>query len=102
MFESVLSSEQLESHLQASEITNAAFARVWAFIAARIKASGSVQEQEVCDEILQHFEEHGATTYSPPIVGVNANGGNPHYATGTGARTTIREGDFVLVDLWAR
>jgi len=102
MFESVLSQEQLESHLRASDITNAAFTRVWAFIAARIKACGAVQEQEVCDEILKHFEEHGATTYSPPIVGVNANGGNPHYATGTGANTTIREGDFVLVDLWAR
>ncbi|MFN5053168.1 MAG: M24 family metallopeptidase [Planctomyces sp.] len=102
MFESVLSPEQLDSHLQASEITNSAYARVWAFIAERVRATGSVQEQEVCEQILQHFEEHGATTYSPPIVGVNANGGNPHYATGTGANTMIREGDFVLVDLWAR
>ena len=102
LFESVLSPEQLESHLRASDITNSAFARAWAFIAARIRSQGAVQEQEVCDEILKHFEEHGATTYSPPIVGVNGNGGNPHYSTGSGTETTIREGDFVLVDLWAR
>lgn len=102
LFESVLSDDQLQSHLRASEITNAAFERVWSFIAHRIRQAGSVQEMEVSDEIMRHFEEHGLTTYSPPIVGVDGNGGNPHYATGTGANTTIREGSFVLVDLWAR
>lgn len=101
-FESVLSPEQVQSHLQASDITNAAFGRAWSFIAERIRAVGFVEELDVCQQILQHFEENNATTYSPPIVGVNANGGNPHYSTGTGACTTIREGDFVLVDLWAK
>lgn len=102
LFESVLSEEQLQSHLRASAVTNAAFDRVWAFIARRIREAGSVQESEVSDEIMRHFDEHGLTTYSPPIVGVDANGGNPHYATGTGSQTTIREDSFVLVDLWAR
>ena len=102
LFESVLTDEQLQSHLRASEVTNAAFARVWSFIASRIRENGSVQELEVSDEIMRHFEEHELTTYSPPIVGVDGNGGNPHYATGTGANTTIKAGSFVLVDLWAR
>ncbi len=101
-FESVLSPEQVQSHLKASEITNAAFGKAWSFIAERIRTAGFVEELDVCQQILQHFEEHNATTYSPPIVGVNANGGNPHYSTGSGACTTIREGDFVLVDLWAK
>ncbi len=102
MFESVLTDEQLQSHLEASEVTNAAYARAWKFIADRIRTTGSVQETEVSDEIMRHFAEHNLTTYSPPIVGVDANGGNPHYATGTGADTTIREGRFVLIDLWAK
>ncbi|MFZ9090840.1 MAG: M24 family metallopeptidase [Planctomycetaceae bacterium] len=102
IFESVLTPEQYDSHKQASAITNAAFDRVWTFIADGVRRNGQVSESEVCDHILQHFEEHDATTYSPPIVGVNGNGGNPHYATGTGEQTAIREGDFVLVDLWAR
>ena len=42
------------------------------------------------------------TTYHPPIVGVEPHSGNPHYETGTGEKTSIREGDFVLVDLWAK
>lgn len=102
LFESVLSEDQLQSHLRASDVTNAAYARVWSFIARRVREAGSVQESDVCDEIMRHFDEHGLTTYSPPIVGVDANGGNPHYSTGTGSNTTIREGSFVLVDLWAR
>ncbi len=102
LFESVLTDDQLHSHLEASKVTNAAFDRAWRFIAEEIRRAGAVEEMAVSDEIMRHFAEHGLTTYSPPIVGVDANGGNPHYSTGTGADTTIREGRFVLIDLWAK
>jgi Xaa-Pro aminopeptidase len=48
---------------------------------------------------MDHFRKNGLTTYHPPIVAVNAHSGDPHYETGT---TPIREGDFVLIDLWAK
>ena len=102
LFESVLTEEQLQSHLAASEVTNAAFARAWKFIADQVRTHEHVEETAVSDEIMRHFAEHNLTTYSPPIVGVDANGGNPHYSTGTGANTIIKEGSFVLVDLWAK
>lgn len=102
VFESVLTDEQFESHLAATRVTTAAFAVAWKFIADQVRANGQVEESAVSDVIMKHFADHGLTTYSPPIVGVNGNAGNPHYATGTGAETTIREGCFVLVDLWAR
>lgn len=102
LFESVLTDEQLRSHLAASQVTNSAFARAWKFIADEVRRNGAVEEMAVSDEIMRHFSEHGLTTYSPPIVGVDANGGNPHYSTGTGKDTAIREGRFVLIDLWAK
>jgi Xaa-Pro dipeptidase len=102
MFESVLTDEQWKSHQAATAVTTSAYDRAWKFIADQIRAHGQVEEQAVSDEVMKHFAEHNLTTYSPPIVGVNANGGNPHYSTGTGANTTIREGDFVLLDLWAK
>jgi Xaa-Pro aminopeptidase len=101
-FESVLTVDQFRSHLAASEVTDAAFGKAWKFIAEQVRTVGRVQENAVRDVILQHFSDHGLITYSPPIVGVDANGGDPHYATGTGADTTIREGRFVLIDLWAK
>lgn len=102
LFESTLSAEQLHAHLAASEVTNAAFEKVWKFIADNVRTNGTVQEKAVEELIMEHFAEHHLTTYHPPIVGVDANGGNPHYETGTGTDTTIREGSFVLVDLWAK
>ena len=102
LFESTLTEAQLKSHLEASEVTNAAYGRVWKFIADQVRTQGFVEEMAVSDEIMRHFAEHKLTTYHPPIVGVNGNGGNPHYETGTGTDTRIVEGSFVLVDLWAK
>ncbi len=102
LFESTLTEAQLKSHLEASEVTNAAYGRVWKFIADQVRTHGFVEELAVSDEIMRHFSEHKLTTYHPPIVGVNGNGGNPHYETGTGTDTKIVEGSFVLVDLWAK
>ncbi|MEZ6060710.1 MAG: M24 family metallopeptidase [Planctomycetaceae bacterium] len=102
LFEATLTDEQLRLHLKASELTDAAFGKVWAFIADQVRSGGTVQEVAVRDLIMQHFADNRMTTYHPPIVGVDGNGGNPHYETGTGTNTTIREGSFVLVDLWAK
>ena len=102
MFEATLTEEQAESHFAACRLTDAAFTRVWKFIADEVRANGSVEEMAVSDQIMAHFAENNMTTYHPPIVGVGPNSGDPHYETGTGANTTIRENDFVLVDLWAK
>lgn len=101
-FESTLSDEQLQSHYAATAVTTAAYDTAWQFIADQIRTHGSVQEQAVSDVIMQHFADHNLTTYHPPIVGAGPNGGDPHYETGTGADTVIREGSFVLIDLWAK
>ena len=102
LFESTLTDRQLESHYAASKLTNEAFDLTWNFIREQVTQHGSVTEVAVQDLIMKHFHRHDMTTYHPPIVGVNENSGNPHYETGTGKNTTIREGDFVLVDLWAK
>jgi Xaa-Pro dipeptidase len=37
-----------------------------------------------------------------PIVGVNANSGDPHYGPTAESSQPIRDGDFVLLDVWAK
>ena len=101
-FEATLSPKQQELHFEAAVHTNSAFARAWKFIALEIEKNGSVEESAVRAEIMDHFAEHKMETYHPPIVGVGPNSGLPHYETGTGENTTIRQGDFVLIDLWAK
>ena len=98
-FEAVWDDEQWAMHLAAGEHTNSAYGVAWKFIADQIRQHGVTTEDAVRDQIMAHFARHGLTTYHPPIVGVNANSGDPHYETGT---APIRAGDFVLVDLWAK
>ena len=99
LFEAVWDEDQWAMHLEASRHTDSAFAAAWSFIAGQIRSHGETTEAAVRDVIMAHFAQHGLTTYHPPIVGVNAHSGDPHYETGT---APIREGDFVLVDLWAK
>ena len=102
VFEAAWDDEQERSHFDAAVHTDSAYARAWRFIAARVRETGSVEECDVQAEIMQHFAEHDMETYSPPIVAVGPHAGNPHYETGSGEGTQIREGDFVLIDLWAK
>jgi Xaa-Pro aminopeptidase len=101
-FEATWDDDQEQMHFQAAQHTNAAYALAWQFIADRVRAKGSVRELEVQALIMQHFRDHGMTTYSPPIVGVNAHSGDPHFDNSPANDTPMREGDFVLVDLWAK
>jgi Xaa-Pro dipeptidase len=101
-FEATWDEEQWQMHLEAAVHTNEAFAKAWKFIADEVRANGSVTETAVQDLIMAHFAENKMTTYHPPIVGVGAHSGDPHYETGTGENIDIKEGDFVLIDLWAK
>lgn len=99
LFEAVWDDEQWAMHLEASRHTDSAYVSAWSFIANEVRSKGETTEGAVRDVIMDHFAKHGLTTYHPPIVGVNAHSGDPHYETGT---EPIRKDDFVLVDLWAK
>lgn len=101
-FEATWDAEQWQLHLDAEKQTTAAFELAWDFIRQQIDQSGSVEEEAVCDLIMEHFTASGMTTYHPPIVAVNENSGNPHYETGQGTNTRIGKNDFVLIDQWAK
>ncbi|GIW89353.1 MAG: peptidase M24 [Isosphaeraceae bacterium] len=101
-FEATWDDEQWAMHLEADRHTRAAFELAWGLIADRVLAGQTVTECEVQRAILEHFDRHGLTTYSPPIVGVNAHGADPHFENSPANDTAIREGDFVLLDLWAK
>jgi Xaa-Pro aminopeptidase len=61
-----------------------------------------VSEYEVQQFIRTAFEEAGLFTDHGPIVGVNANASNPHYEPSAQASAVIKNGDFVLIDMWAK
>jgi Xaa-Pro aminopeptidase len=102
MFEATWSDEQWAMHLEAARYTRSAYDLAWRFIAERVGENGSVHELDVQRRILDHFAEHKMTCDHPPIVAVGPHSGDPHYEPRPGAEGTIRKGDFVLIDLWAK
>ena len=101
-FEATWDDEQWAMHREAAVHTRSAYDVAFDFIAKRIKTNGSVGEAEVQARIMEHFAAHGLITDHPPIVGVGPHSGDPHYAPNPASDTPIREGDFVLIDLWAK
>lgn len=101
-FEATWDDEQIAMHHEAARHTDAAYALAWRRIAERTRGGGSVLETEVQSLIMQHFADNGLTTYHPPIVGANAHSGDPHFETSKATDTAIKQGDFVLIDLWAK
>ncbi|MEX2175108.1 MAG: M24 family metallopeptidase [Pirellulaceae bacterium] len=101
-FEAVWDDEQWVMHQEAARHTNAAYDVAWRFIAQRTGSGGAALETEVQAAIMEHFRANGLTTYHPPIVAANAHSGDPHFDTSPATDIAMREGDFVLIDLWAK
>jgi Xaa-Pro aminopeptidase len=51
---------------------------------------------------MEAFQRENLVTDDAPIVAVNANSGNPHYEPRPESSAPIREGDFVLLDVWGK
>jgi Xaa-Pro aminopeptidase len=80
------------------EIVNKSFD----FIKKSFNENKSLNEFDVQQFIMKEFEKRSYFTDSPPIVGVNENSANPHYAPDEKVHKQISKGDFVLIDLWAK
>ena len=100
-FEATWSEEQIQSHFAArdgvDEITEAAFREI-----GRRVRNGGTNEHAIQQWILEAFRRENLVTGDPPVVAVNANSANPHYGPDANNSAPIREGDFVLLDIWAK
>jgi Xaa-Pro dipeptidase len=100
-FEATWSEEQIRSHFAARDaidsITVAAFEEM-----GRSVRHGGTTEHAMQQWLLEAFRRENLVTDDPPVVGVNAHSGNPHYAPTADSPTPIREGDFVLLDIWGK
>jgi Xaa-Pro aminopeptidase len=101
-FEACWSPEQWNMHMEAQKHTRSAYHVAFAFIAERVTRSGAVKELEVQERILDHFKAHHMVCDHPPICAVGPHSGDPHYEPTAASNASIREGDFVLIDLWAK
>ncbi|KAB2923678.1 MAG: aminopeptidase P family protein [Bacteroidetes bacterium] len=74
----------------------------FALIGERLRGGVRITEYDVQRYIMQEFDRHGLTTYSPANCSVNGNGANPHYDPSEESSSEIRKGDRILIDWWAK
>lgn len=94
--------EQLQSHIRAARKVDEVKDEGFAMIRRRIEQGSPVSEYEVQQFMLQRLHEEGLVTMAPPMVSVNENASNPHYTASKKTHAPIRQGDFVLIDIWAK
>lgn len=94
--EQALDNFEVANHLRA--VANEAFR----FIKQRISSKAPTTEYDVQQFMLSEFQKRGIKTESDPNCSVNANSANPHYEPTKEVHSPLNEGDFVLLDLWAK
>ena len=100
-FEATWTEEQIKTHFAARDAVDAITAAAFKEIGQRVR-NGGTSEHAIQTWFMESFKREGLVTDDAPIVAVNANSGNPHYEPSATQSAPIKEGDFVLLDVWAK
>jgi len=100
-FEATMTAEQIASHFAARDAIDPITAEAFKEIGRRAR-NGGTHEYAIKEWILEAFHRENLITDDPPVVAVNANSGDPHYDPRPETSKPIRQGDFVLLDIWAK
>ena len=101
-FEASWSREQAEGHFEAGKIVDRITREAFARAAAFVKDGKPLTEDQLQQWIVEQFHARGLASDEPPIVAVQPNNGDPHYAPKAGSSRPIRAGDLLLLDVWAK
>ena len=96
-FEAVLTPEQIASHYQAQKSIDEIVREAWKYIAA-----GSRNEYQVMVWLREAMRRVGIADGYGPNVSVNENSSDSHYEPTAASSRQIKQGDFLLIDIWGR
>jgi Xaa-Pro dipeptidase len=101
-FEARWDEAKLESHLEAGRRVDVIRREAFDLVGQRLRAGMKVTEWEVQQFILARFAASELVTDHGPIVAVNENAANPHYEPTESGSRSIKQGDVLLMDMWAK
>lgn len=102
IFEAEWTPEQLKMHLEAGHAIDRIVRDAFDRAARAVRNAQPLTEYELQQWMLQQFRASGLTTDEPPVVAVQPNNANPHYEPTKSASRSIRAGDLLLLDVWAK
>src|ERR1700674_1858505 len=101
LFEATWNEEQIKTHFAARDAVDSITAGDFQEIGRRVR-NGGTTESEIQQWVIEAFRRENLVTDDPPILAVNPNSGNPHYEPHAQGPAPIRQGDFVLLDVWGK
>lgn len=99
-YTALLDADQLQMHLEAAAFLDQLAAKTWTKI--RQDLGKGINEHEVRTFMAEQMAQGGFITEGLPICAVNAHSSNPHFEPDPHQSTRLKEGDFVLIDLWCK
>ncbi|MFP5206494.1 MAG: M24 family metallopeptidase [Acidobacteriota bacterium] len=105
-FEAVLTAEQMESHAMAQRAIDAVLAEGWKEMGRRLRppsgGAGALTEFAHVAWLSEAMRREGLVWENGPNVSANANSSDSHYEPTAERSSAIRDGDFLLIDIWGR
>jgi Xaa-Pro dipeptidase len=101
-YEACWTEEQLESHLAAGEAVDRIIREAFQLAAKGARDGKPLTEYVLKQWILKEFEAADLTAEEGPDVAVGPNASDPHYGPVEGKSSPIREGELLLLDVWAK
>ena len=107
-FEAVLTADQISSHSAAQRAIDLILVGAWAEIARCLRPPSGVDRPDGLTEygmvlwLQEAMRREGLVWENGPNVSVNANTSDSHYEPTADHAAPIREGDFLLIDIWGR
>jgi Xaa-Pro aminopeptidase len=107
-FEAILTQDQIASHSAAQRAIDLILVGAWAEIARCLRPPSGVDRPDGLTEydmvvwLQEAMRREGLVWENGPDVSVNANTSDSHYESTADRAAPIREGDFLLIDIWGR
>jgi Xaa-Pro dipeptidase len=96
------SASDVASHLRAAELLRAMALEALALAGERARTKEPITEHELMVWLQDRFARAGLVTDHGPNVSAGANAANPHHEPSADRPRPIRDGEVLLIDLWAR
>jgi Xaa-Pro dipeptidase len=101
-YEACWTEEQLESHLAAGEVVDRIIRDGFQLAAKGARDGRPLTEYVLKQWILKEFDAADLMAEEGPDVAVGPNASDPHYGPAEGTAAPIREGQLLLLDVWAK
>jgi Xaa-Pro dipeptidase len=95
--------EKLMLHREAANVAQETLKAAWRHVEEELSSGRELSEYELQHFIMRKFEEAGCISEKgAAICAVNAHSADPHYRASRATSVPIRNGDWLLIDLWCK